>query len=209
MVLTGEGADESFLGYNIFKETLLREHWPTLHASEKASSLAKLYPYQTHFQTYASALSGLYNQFSQKEITNLFSHEIRFHNARFTSRLLNRKSDGLAAIHQTIASAREFNQLSTLQRAQWLEFKTLLAGYLLSSQGDRMSFAHGVESRMPFLDPNVVRWAASLPTSFKLRSGYDEKYVLKRAFWGALPETVLAKPKQPYRAPDVLPFLHG
>ena len=209
VVLTGEGADESFLGYNIFKETLLRQRWLRLSAEEKASSLAKLYPYQKHFQTYASALSGLYNQFSQERIAGLFSHEIRFHNTRFTSRLLNRPPDGLAAIRQTIANAKEFNQLSTLQRAQWLEFKTLLAGYLLSSQGDRMSFAHGVESRMPFLDPNVVRWACSLPTSLKLRGGNDEKYILKRAFRGALPETVLAKPKQPYRAPDVLPFLHG
>ena len=51
---------------------------------------------------------------------------------------------------------------------QWLELKTLLAGYLLSTQGDRMSFANGVENRLPFLDPNVVLFANSLAEDLKL-----------------------------------------
>ena len=86
--------------------------------------------------------------------------------------------------------------LDPLQRAQWLEFKTLLAGYLLSSQGDRMSFAHGVETRMPFLDPNVVHFTWQLPTDLKLKGGVDEKYILKRAFADQLPTRILQKPKQ-------------
>jgi len=81
-----------------------------------------------------------------------------------------------------------------------------LTGYLLSSQGDRMLMAHSVEGRFPFLDPHVVDLANGLPPSFKLR-GLDEKHVLKRAAAGVVPEAILRRPKQPYRAPDALAFV--
>jgi asparagine synthase (glutamine-hydrolysing) len=84
--------------------------------------------------------------------------------------------------------------------------RTLLSGYLLSSQGDRMLMAHSVEGRFPFLDANLVELANSLPASFKLR-GLDEKHVLKRVAEGLVPEEVLRRPKQPYRAPDALSFV--
>ena len=65
--------------------------------------------------------------------------------------------------------------------------RTLLSGYLLSSQGDRMLMAHSVEGRFPFLDADVVALADSLPASYKLRV-LDEKHVLKRAAAGSSPE---------------------
>jgi asparagine synthase (glutamine-hydrolysing) len=63
-----------------------------------------------------------------------------------------------------------------------------------------------VEGRFPFLDTNLVELANSLPASFKLR-GLDEKHVLKRAASGLVPEEVVLRPKQPYRAPDALSFV--
>jgi asparagine synthase (glutamine-hydrolysing) len=84
--------------------------------------------------------------------------------------------------------------------------QTLLSGYLLSSQGDRMLMAHSVEGRFPFLDRRVAALAESLPPSFKLRV-LDEKHVLKRAAADLVPAAILARPKQPYRAPDALSFV--
>lgn len=208
VVLTGEGADESFLGYNIFKETALRAQWGQLDSeAEKRERLANLYPYQEHFQRNPAALVGLYDSMQTEREHGLFSHEMRFRNAPFTLRLLaQRVGDPFAAIRPMIESSAEFPPLNPIQRAQWLEFKTLLGGYLLSTQGDRMSFANGVESRMPFLDPNVVHLAWALPTALKL-NGHDEKYILKRAFADVLPPHIIKKPKQPYRAPDAQAFL--
>jgi asparagine synthase (glutamine-hydrolysing) len=68
-----------------------------------------------------------------------------------------------------------------------------------------MLMAHSVEGRFPFLDADVVEVANRLPARFKLR-GLDEKHVLKRAAVGLVPESVLRRPKQPYRAPDALAF---
>jgi asparagine synthase (glutamine-hydrolysing) len=98
---------------------------------------------------------------------------------------------------------REFSRWTPLAQDQFLEVETLLSGYLLSSQGDRMLMAHSVEGRFPFLDRRVVALAESLPPSYKLRV-LDEKHVLKRAARELLPKAIVERPKQPYRAPDAL-----
>jgi asparagine synthase (glutamine-hydrolysing) len=100
----------------------------------------------------------------------------------------------------------DFPRWSPLAQDQYLEVHTLLSGYLLASQGDRMLMGHSVEGRFPFLDAQVVELANALPPAHKLR-GLDEKHVLKRAAAGLVPEEVLRRPKQPYRAPDALSFV--
>jgi asparagine synthase (glutamine-hydrolysing) len=71
-----------------------------------------------------------------------------------------------------------------------------------------MLMANSVEGRFPFLDLDVARLADSLPASYKLRV-LDEKYVLKRAAGATLPPAILARKKQPYRAPEAAAFLGG
>ncbi len=87
-----------------------------------------------------------------------------------------------------------------LTRAQWLESKMFLSGYLLNSQGDRVSMAHSVEGRYPFLDHNVMEFCMGLRSQDKLR-GLNEKYILKKLMNGHLPESVVKRSKQAYRAP--------
>ena len=82
---------------------------------------------------------------------------------------------------------------------------TLLAGYILSAQGDRMLMANSVEGRFPFLDRDVVELSNGLPARQKLM-GLDEKHILKREFADLLPSSILRRPKQPYRAPDAASF---
>jgi asparagine synthase (glutamine-hydrolysing) len=82
---------------------------------------------------------------------------------------------------------------------------TLLPSYLLSSQGDRVALAHGIESRFPFLDHRLFELAASLPTSSKL-CGLREKEILRRFARDVVPPSVRDRSKQPYRAPDIPAF---
>jgi asparagine synthase (glutamine-hydrolysing) len=98
-----------------------------------------------------------------------------------------------------------FSKWTPLARDQYLEIRTLLSGYLLSSQGDRMLMAHSVEGRFPFLDRQVAALADALPASYKLHV-LDEKHVLKRVAAEVVPAEILARTKQPYRAPDALSF---
>jgi asparagine synthase (glutamine-hydrolysing) len=205
VVLTGEGADEAFLGYDIFKETLLRSSWHELDVAGRRARLAGLYPYLDHFSPdNLDALYGYFDRLGAGAPDDLFSHELRFRGSRLATRLLRDPGDGLAALRGRAGEAR-LGAMSVIQRAQWLEFKTLLSGYLLSTQGDRMALAHGVENRCPFLDPEVVRWGAS--TNLKYDDGYTEKYLLKQAFTPHLPPRSINRHKQPYLAPDASAFL--
>jgi len=143
----------------------------------------------------------------------LFSHMPRF---LLTSRIKDFYS---AEFRAGIASADPLGELrasiptrffgwSPLNQAAFLEMTTLLSPYLLASQGDRVAMASAVEARYPFLDIDVVELACALPADFKLRV-LDEKHVLKRAAAGLVPDAIVRRAKQPYRAPDALAFVTG
>ena len=91
-------------------------------------------------------------------------------------------------------------------RDQYVEAHTLMSGYLLSSQGDRMAMAASIEARFPFLDHRVIEFANRLPPQYKLR-GLTEKYILKKVLSPLLPESICRRSKQPYRAPIVCGLL--
>lgn len=65
--------------------------------------------------------------------------------------------------------------------------------------------AHAVEGRYPFLDHRVVAFASRLPADLKMKV-LDQKYLLKQAVGGLIPESIRMRKKQPYRAPDGISF---
>lgn len=210
VVLSGEGADEVFLGYDIFKEARLRAMWESLAPDERRARVRRLYPYLPHFSdANARTLEALYARSSGVSDDPLFSHATRLENARLALRLLRTDADGLEGLRSAMALMRELDAASAVRKAQWIEFHTLLQGYLLSSQGDRMMFAHGVEQRCPFLSQAVVSFIGGLPEEYLLSEEGDEKRLLKHAFRDQLPRRILSKYKQPYRAPDTSSFLHA
>lgn len=100
----------------------------------------------------------------------------------------------------------ELEQWSPLAQDQYFELRTLLAGYLLPSQGDRMLMANSIEGRFPFLDANLVALAHSLPDAYKLHV-LDEKHILKAVARDLVPRAIVVRKKQPYRAPDAMAFV--
>jgi asparagine synthase (glutamine-hydrolysing) len=210
VVLTGEGSDELFLGYDLFKETALRLFCLRQPQSRVRPRLFdRLYPYLDP--------RGRRGDFWRRSFLEagspddpLFSHLPRF---LLTARIKDFYSGDLrAAVAATdpLAELRaslppRFATWSALNRAAYLEMITLLSPYLLSAQGDRMSLAHGVEARYPFLDHRVFEFAARLPTRSKLR-GLREKAILRRWARDVVPPAVQQRPKQPYRAPDIPAF---
>ena len=132
-----------------------------------------------------------------------FAHGPRWAAGASLRRLLapDMRVQGDAVARLLASRPAAFDAWSPLAQDQYLEIRTLLSGYLLASQGDRMAMASSVEGRFPFLDRDVVALACSLPDRFKLRT-LDEKHVLKRVATGRVPAEIVARAKQPYRAPD-------
>jgi asparagine synthase (glutamine-hydrolysing) len=65
---------------------------------------------------------------------------------------------------------------------------------------DRMSMAHSLEVRPPFLDHRIVEFAASLPSEFKIR-GFRQKFILKELMRGRLPQAVIQRKKTGFDIP--------
>jgi len=213
VVLTGEGADEVFGGYDIFKEAKVRAFWARRPDSRwRPLLLRRLYPYLSRLQSQSSHyLEAFFRTGLDAQHDPLFSHLPRFALTRrisqFYSGELRSTINGYDPLEELRgALPAEFASWHPLSRAQYLETGCLLPGYILSSQGDRVAMAHAVEGRFPFLDHRVVELGAALPPAMKLR-GLREKHALREALGRHVPRAITERPKQPYRAPDSESFV--
>jgi asparagine synthase (glutamine-hydrolysing) len=211
VVLTGEGADEVFGGYDIFKEAKIRQFWAADPKSAmRPRLLQRLYPWLDFSPARAAAFS---RDFFGADL-NLpdapdFSHLPRW---RTTARCKEFFSQGL---RDSLAGTSPMDDLMRppaswhpFCRAQYLEATGLMPQYLLWSQGDRMLMANSVEGRFPYLDHRVIEFANRLPPRVKMRV-LREKYLLKRAVARYLPDEIVNRFKQPYRSPDAPVFRTG
>lgn len=212
VVLTGEGADEVFGGYDLFKEAQLRRFWARQPNSRwRPELLKRLYPYLRHSPVSSGAFSqSFFGQGLLDTGQPFYGHVQRWTTTRKTWNMFSSDARAAMAAAEPEAELRQllpegFDRWQGLSKDQWVEANTLLTGYLLSSQGDRVAMANSVEGRVPFLDHRVIEFANALPASYKLRGLY-EKLVLRRAVRGLLPHEILHRTKQPYRAPDSQSF---
>lgn len=213
VVLTGEGADEVFAGYDIFKEARVRRFCARQPGSRIRPHLfRKLYAYLPGLkQQSAEYLAAFFGAGDDSMDDPLFSHRPRLRGTAaaklFFSGDLRQTLAGYDAATEMVSRLpQDFSRWHPLHQAQYLESRFLLPGYILSSQGDRMAMAHGIEGRFPFLDHRLVEFATRLPPEMKLK-GLVEKHILREATKDLLPETIGRRTKQPYRAPDSQSFV--
>jgi asparagine synthase (glutamine-hydrolysing) len=207
-VLTGEGSDELFGGYDIFKENRIRRFWAKDPDSKmRPQLLFRLYPYSPVQMKRSGAMLI---SFYRKDISDTghfgYSHLPTWRNTAgiqsyFTDEVRYALVDYNPVDELEALIPDDFYRWHPLNQAQYLEIKLLLAGYLLCSQGERMTMAHSVEGRYPFLDHNVAEFANRIDPRLKLK-GLTEKYILKRAFMDELPREIFMRTKQPYGAPN-------
>ncbi len=208
VVATGEGADELFWGYDLFKEVVARE----LNEHDPAAAAALVDQLYATFGDEARRGPAMRRFILETGAGDelLGSHLTRATATGVIKGLYHRDVAGRMDPSSSLESLRAelpdaFARWSRLERAAWLEVTTLLEPYLLAAQGDRVAMAHGVEGRYPFLDHRVFEHAAALPASRKL-DGKDDKVALRAVAARLLPAGIVARRKQPYRAPEVLPF---
>jgi len=212
VVLTGEGADEVFGGYDLFKEAKVRRFWARQPGSRlRPKLLGRLYGYLDQSPVGNPAFAqAFFGQGMQHIDRPIFAHVPRWTTSQRALTFLSpelRASvspwDPLTYYERQVPA--ESAGWSPLARDQYVEAKSLMAGYLLPSQGDRVAMANSIEGRFPYLDHRLIEFANRLPPQWKIR-GLTEKHILRRALAGLLPQEIVERTKQPYRAPDSRSF---
>jgi asparagine synthase (glutamine-hydrolysing) len=207
VVITGEGADEMLAGYDIFKEAKIRRFWAKQPESAiRPRLLTKLYPYLPQMKQANPAILKMFYGYKLEDIENPFySHLLRWNNSnhikKHFSDQIKSELNGYSPLENLEEKLPEgFDKWDYLEKSQWLETSIFMSGYLLSSQGDRMAMANSVEGRYPFLDYRVIEYCNKLPGDFKL-NGLNEKYLLKKLMQNKIPDSIIKRSKQAYRAP--------
>jgi len=205
VVVTGEGADEFFWGYQLYRESKIRQWGSQRRRSNWGGLLQRVYSDLRVGQQAPALLEAFWSAGLDDPGQPGFSHLLRWSSTariwRFFSQAFSERVLTHDPVQSLLATAPQgFSRWRGLARAQFLETQTLLSGYLLSAQGDRMLMGNSVEGRFPFLDHRLVELAARLPDTVKLRV-LDEKHVLKRIAAPFVPAPILHRAKQPYRAP--------
>ena len=213
VVITGEGSDEILAGYDIYREAKIRRFWASQPDSKTRPLLLKtLYPDIPHLRNANPNILKMFFGYKLEDVGNPFySHLLRWNNANHIKKNfsagLKASLDGYSPLDELALNLpADFGRWDPLAQAQWLETTIFMSGYLLSTQGDRMGMANSIEGRYPFLDYRVIEFCAGLPARLKL-NGINEKFLLKKLMKNRIPESILKRPKQPYRAPISSVFL--
>jgi asparagine synthase (glutamine-hydrolysing) len=193
VVLSGEGADELFGGYNIYREPQDLEVFNKIPQVGKAllRLIAKMMP---------EGMRG--KSFIERGLTPLEERYIG--NAKMFSELeksdlLNTYNKGLDYTNITKPLYKESEGYDPVDRMQYIDIHTWMRGDILL-KADKMTMAHSLELRVPFLDKAVFDVASKIPTSLKTANG-TTKYVLRKAAEGIVPEHVLDRKKLGFPVP--------
>jgi asparagine synthase (glutamine-hydrolysing) len=197
VVLSGDGGDELFAGYDRYVVDHRRRHTDVigrLGMSGVLRSVSEALPEGARGKNY------LFN--SSLPRMERYIDSISHHRPRGLERLLSR--DVVAELHdcgsEVLAPhiARGAG-LDFPSRLQYVDMKSYLPGDILTKV-DRMSMAHSIEARVPLLDHELVEFVAAVPSRHKLRRGAT-KYLLKRAIQGLVPPEIVLRKKQGFGIP--------
>jgi asparagine synthase (glutamine-hydrolysing) len=197
VVLSGDGGDELFGGYDRYLphprvaqfdrlrvpgvRTIASLVWPRLRHGARGKNFLR-HVAQDAAGRYLDSIA----MFQADERSSLFTADVRSALSADTGAVLRRRFE-------------RFSGLPHESRMMRFDFETYLPEDVLTKV-DRMSMAHSIESRVPLLDNDVIDFAASLPSRFKIREG-RRKHVLKETLRPLLPAGILDRRKQGFGVP--------
>jgi asparagine synthase (glutamine-hydrolysing) len=201
VVLTGDGGDEAFAGYRRFHASLVAERVPAWSGPLIEALLAPL-PAAANERHWLSRT----RRFARYMNLPLLDRVTRW-NAFFYEDLDRLLSPAFGASHPDVDRLaplrRDLDELSTLSPLSQMllaNFRTYLPGDLLVKT-DRMTMANSLEARAPFLDRDVLEYAATLPDTWKLAANGSTKVILREAFAELIPDRINRRGKMGFGVP--------
>lgn len=206
VVLSGEGSDEIFGGYDLYKYMSLIERYRDTVGGTVAGVVggfsAGLLPENNKLTKYLK----LSSQPLEQRYKGISTYESRYKEALYRpefKQLLEagshpKTNEFLAELFQTTKNK------DVLSRMLYFDSKTWLVDDLLI-KADRMSMAASLELRVPFLDYRLVEFASTIPSKYKVKNG-EGKYILKKMMEGILPKDIIYRKKMGFPTPLKLMF---
>ena len=205
VVLNGDGGDEDFAGYERYVANALAERLMRFIPASAAGamlSVLMLLPRRRSSMSFVWKLKRFLQEYpSEPFLRN--AHWLSHFTPAMKSGLYTPEFAEAVDEHDSYALLdRHFREAEAdrmLDRALYADTMMYLPDDLLVKV-DVAAMAHSLEARSPFLDQQFMEFAARIPADLKLR-GRVTKYILKKAFRGILPDTVLSRPKQGFTVP--------
>ena len=204
VALSGDGGDENLAGYRRYRwhlyEQRLRSLLPLSVRRPLFGTLGRLYP-KADWAPRVFRAKSTFEALARDDIEGYF-HSVSVLGDSIRAKLFSdefrRDLQGYQAVEVFRGHARNAPE-HPLSRVQYLDLKTYLVGDILTKV-DRASMAHGLEVRVPILDPQLVEWMAGLSPDLKLR-GREGKYLFKQSLESRLPQEILYRPKMGFAVP--------
>lgn len=198
VALSGDGGDELFAGYERFAAARLAQAYRRVPAWIRrliALTLDRL-PESTAYHD-VTRRGRRFTHGAEQSLLAGYLSWVSIFNSELRTRVLNHKlNPDLVPDYQAIWDAAGGDEIA---RLLYLNIHTYLPDDLLV-KADRTSMANSLEVRSPFLDQELVRFAAAIPSTFKLK-GTTTKYILKQAFADLVPPEILHRPKHGFGVP--------
>ena len=196
VALNGDGGDEVFAGYDKFWAALLARRIPgPLRALLRAG--ARALPEGGTHHGRLKRLRRFTDKATRPEVERIAGWSTFFDQPEIEALTGGRAEGDVLASYREVLGRCEGRSL--LSRLLYLNARTYLLDDLLPKM-DRMSMAHGLETRSPFLDRSLAEYVATLPDELK-RSGRHGKVVLKKAVEALLPAAILRRQKHGFGVP--------
>jgi asparagine synthase (glutamine-hydrolysing) len=184
VILTGEGADEIFGGYIGYKFDQLRALTGS-GENDVAQGEKEL----------RKRLWGNESFFYEKNYTAFAAEKKKLYSAELSARF-----DEFDCLNFPVINAERLKNRDVFHIRSYVDYKLRMADHLISDHGDRMAMANSVEARYPFLDVDLLSFAATIPASIKLKD-MEEKYILRKMAKNLVPQAVLDREKFGFLAP--------
>jgi len=203
VLLSGEGGDEAFAGYNNYRSIVwmerLKRVWPPLNRT-MAWGLSRLNSHvrSARLAKYLPLLNATFPQYYYSRTSTPYRYSDNGIGQLFSSDFLNSidKEFTVEPVRKLFSSVKDE---SILNQMLYIDTKTWLPDDLLV-KADKMTMANSLELRVPLLDHRLLEFAASLPPDFKLR-GFTMKYIWKKALSKRIPKPILERKKAGFPVP--------